>query len=611
MAVKLSRVIRGLRVLRVHADPIALCIYFIPLAFFILFFISPLLSIISGIVNFDWRLLLDPFYINLSPIGSPVYISNINGVVSITITGVDLGVILNSIVNAVLVTLLASVLGTTVAILIGLFDFPGRRVLAALAALPLLVAPFVNMYVIRLLFGKNLLGNTFSTILHMIGIPLSISFSGIAGITLAQTLAFYPIVYINVLAALGAIDASLIEQALNLGSRGFKLVRSIVLPLVVPGILAGATLVYILSLEDVGGPIVFHYYNVMSYQVFMFFQQFASIGRVGVAAALSLIMLVCAVIPIIAVRKYLSLRYYARLARGAPRPLRRIKLGIVGLLFTYLVVFPLVLIAAAPQIGIIVLAFCHRWTGPFPSGLTLNNYYALFLTPGVVRGIINSLIYTASAIVGIALLGFATGYAVSRLNLPGVSVLDVLSSAPLAVPGLVIAFGYFIFFHDLFKGTLLDPLILPVIPMIIAYTVRKMPFTVRAVYTGVIQTPRSLEEAAFSLGAGRGNVLRRIVLPLTWRSIIAGLLLSSIYVMSEVSVSVTLGALGGDITSPNHTGPMTFVIMRLIQAPSTIAGAQPQAVAAAMATILMAFEALVLFIASNRLARRGQMLLAV
>jgi ABC-type Fe3+ transport system permease subunit len=147
--------------------------------------------------------------------------------------------------------------------------------------------------------------------------------------------------------------------------------------------------------------------------------------------------------------------------------------------------------------------------------------------------------------------------------------------------------------------------------LVLAYVARKMPFTVRAVFTGLLQTPRAMEEVAESLGARRGTVLKRIVLPLVWRSLVAGLLLSSIYVLSEVSVSVTIGALGGDIVDPNHAGPITFVIMRLIQAPSFAGGAQPQAVAAAMASVLMLLEALVLFVATNKLARRGQSLISV
>jgi len=597
--------------LRVLTDPIAITLFLIPLAVLSIFFLAPVLSVIASAFEFDWRLILTPFYISPVSIVSPVEVSSIGGTTLVVIQGFDFGVILNSLINAAMVTLFATVIGTSIAVLVGLYDFPGRRALMVLASLPLLVAPFVNSYVMKLLYGYTLQGNVVSAILNALGLHVRIGVTGLAGVTLAQTFAFYPIVYINALAALGAIDATLIEQALNLGSRGFRLLRTIVLPLMAPGIIAGATLVYILSLEDVGAPIVFNFHKMMSYQIFVFFQQYASVGILGSASALSVLLLVFTVIPVVFVRRYLSLRYYARLARGAPRPVKRLPLGPIGKAVAYLLVFPVAIAAAAPQIGILILAFAHRWVGPAPWGFTLKNYVVLFSWPGVVRGIINSLIYTPTAVALIAAIGFAAGYAIARLRIPGVSVLDVLSVAPLAVPGLVMAFGYFVFLHTIARGTILDPMVCPGAVLVVAYMVRKMPFTVRSVFTGLIQTPRALEEVAQCLSASRLRVLRDIVLPLTWRSIAAGLLLSAIYVLSEVSVSVTIGALGGDITVPNHAGPITFVIMRLIQSPSLIGGCQPQAVAAAMATILMGLEALVLFLATTRLARRGQMLISV
>ncbi|UXD21655.1 iron ABC transporter permease [Ignicoccus pacificus DSM 13166] len=603
MAVKVSKLKR--------VEKVTLILFLLPTLYLLSFFVAPVASVLGGLLGFDWHLLNTPFYINLKPIGSPIEIRSFGPRLFIVIKGVNMGVILNSLINSIIVTLVSAVIGTAAALLIGLYDFPGRRLFAVLAALPLLVAPFVNTYVVKLLYGFNLQGNTLSYLLQHLGLKVTIGFTQLGGITLAQILAFYPIVYINVLAALGAIDASLIEQALNLGSRGFKLIRTIILPMIVPGILAGATLVYILSLEDVGAPIVFNYKNVISYQVYEFFQEFTSIGGVGASAALCLIMLLLALIPMAIIRKYLSLKYYARLSRGAPRPFKRLKLGKKGLIVAYLLVLPVLIAAAAPQIGIIVLAFSERWVGALPQGFTLRNFYFIFSKPGVFRGIVNSVTYLAFALPMIAILGFAAAYVVARIRVKGIGLLDLLSTAPLAVPGLVVAFGYFIFFHAIAQGTPLDPLVSPAVVLVLAYAARKMPFTVRSVYTGLLQTPRAMEEAAESLGATKGKVLRSIVLPLVWRSIIAGLLLSSIYVLSEVSVSVTIGALGGDIVDPNHAGPITYVIMRLIQAPSISGGAQPQAVAAAMAAILMALEALVLFVATSRLARRGQMLVSV
>ncbi|NPA05439.1 MAG: iron ABC transporter permease [Crenarchaeota archaeon] len=597
--------------LRIQLEPSILVLLAIPLFYYTLFFLAPLGSILIYGFGFDWNLILTPHYFNLAPIGAPYFVSTIHGVHILVLRGVDLGVVLNSLVIAAAVTLASTVLGVAVALLTGLYDFPGRRIFAVLAFLPLLIAPFVNMYVIRRLYGYGFELNTFSWLLSRLGIPFGIAFDKQAGVIFAQTLAFYPIVYVNVVAALGALDATLVEQALNLGSRGFKLLRTIILPLIMPGILAGAMLVYILSLEDVAAPIIFNFKNVMAYQIYYFFQSVAAgVGKPYEAAALSIILLLAVVAPLVVVRKYLSLRYYARLARGAPRPLQRIRLGRRGLLAAYLLVLPIAVAAAAPQIGVVVLAFAHRWTGPLPNGVTLNNYVQLFAMPGAFRGIINSVEYTLASLPLILIIGFATAYVIARLHLPGMTALDALATLPLAIPGLVVAFGYFVFLHNLFRATLLDPLVYPGVALVIAYAARKSPFTVRSVYTGVISTPPELEEAAKCLGSKRSRVIRTIVIPLVWKSMLAGLLLSAIYVLSEVSVSITIGALGGDITSPNHAGPITFVILRLIQAGGVVGGTQPQAVAAAMATILMALEAIVLATISKGLLRRGQALVS-
>ncbi len=589
----------------VRSDVASMLFVVVPLSILIMFFLAPIASITTGLLTFDWRLLLTPFYVGLSSVVSPITVTHVGGETLIAIRGFDMGVITNSVLNALIVTLATTAIGTSVAILVGLFDFPGRRLFAALAMIPLLVAPFVNAYVVKLLYGFNLQGNTVSAVLEALGLHVKIGVAGLAGVALTQILSFYTIVYVNVLATLRAVDATLIEQAVNLGSRGFKLVRSVVLPLIAPGVFTGATLAYMLSLEDVGGPIVFSFRKVISYQVYLFFRQYALIGGGGSAAALSLLMLLLAVIPMIFLRRYLSLRYYAMLTRGAPRPLRRIKLGWLGKVVAYLVVLPILVAAAAPEIGIFVLALCHRWVGPFPTGFTLNNYAVLFSEPGVFRGIENSLIYVAIAATAIAFLGFSAGYAIARVRSVVTPALDALSITPLAVPGLVMAFGYFVFLHGIARGTPLDPLISPAVVLVIAYIVRKMPFTVRSVFAGLLQIPSSVEEAAQCLGARRLRIVKNIVLPLAWRSLAAGLLLSAVYILSEVSLSVTIGALGGDITSPNHCGPITFVMMSLIQSPSTIGGAQPQAVAAAMGTILMLLEALILFAALAKLGRRG------
>lgn len=607
---------------RARTDLEIVLLLYIPLLAMLFGFVAPLFIVAVEASKMDFGELTSSYYIDLSPeaFSNFIAVRELPNIIRISVNGFDLGVIGNSVVNALLVTFIAALIGSTTAILIGIYRFPGRRLLAILAYIPLLIAPFVNAYVMQRYFGKSFTLNTFSYILSeitrpLIGKNIMIEFSGQAGVALAQILMFYPIVYINTLAALGAIDATLVEQAVNLGARGWRLIRSIILPLVMPGVLAGSTLVFILSLEDVGAPIIFRFHKVMAYQIYQYFQSVGSEASRPAVAALSFLMLVFAALPLIVVRRYLSLRYYARLARGAPRPFRGLRLGRRGLAAVYLVVLPVIATAAAPQIGVVVLAFSKKWIGPLPEllppGSMFTNFATLAEMEGAMRSIYNSLSYVAQALVFIALLGFMAGYATARARLPGASVLDILSSLPLAVPGLVVAFSYYVFFTTYFQGSMLDPVLFPAHVLVLAYVMRKIPFTVRSVFTAVIQTPEELEEAARSLGARRARVIRRIVLPLVWRGIVAGLLLSAIYVLSEVSVSITLGGLKGSMVSPDHVGPITFAILQLTTQATVVAGGtQPHAKAAALAVILMTIEAIVITIAS-RLARRGQALVTV
>ncbi len=581
-----------------------------PIIVLLVFFIFPLFTFLKYVPLVDWSIFTTNYYISV-PRGEGIKILHFGKFLIVKVVGYDFGIIGNSLVNAITVTIIASIMGTAIAIAVSLYNFPGRRLLAVLASIPLLITPFVGTYVVKLFFGPSLIGNTLSYFLQHLtepfGFKLRLEFDGLAGVSLAQILAFYPIVFVNVMATIAAIDASLIEQALNLGASGFTLIRRVLLPLLMPGILAGATLVFILALEDISAPIIFNFKNIMSYQVYYFFQTHG-VGDEVTVAAISFLMLIFASIPLIVVRKYLSLKYTKKLVRGTPRQVERTKMGRRGLLIVYLILFPFVIISTIPQVGTLILAFSSKWTGPLPTPLPPERIFANFETiidmAGVLRSIYNSIRYLIFAIMGIAVIGFMAGYSAARAKIPGSGLLDILASLPIAIPGLVVAFSYFIYFKTFFGNTILDPILFPGTVLTIALMIRKMPFTVRALFSTLLQIPEELEESALSLGSTRLKVIRKIVLPLAKRGFIAGLLLSAIYILSEVSTSVTIGALKGTIISADHAGPITFAILSLTTQGSIAAGeTQPQAKAAALATILMALEAGVLLV-STRLTKR-------
>jgi ABC-type Fe3+ transport system permease subunit len=154
----------------------------------------------------------------------------------------------------------------------------------------------------------------------------------------------------------------------------------------------------------------------------------------------------------------------------------------------------------------------------------------------------------------IAVLGTSAAYVIARKNLPGMESLDSLITLPIAIPGIVLAIGYF----TLFLGTPLSPIVNPVPLLIVSYTIRKFPFTVRAAYAGLQQTHVNLEEVSWNLGASRTTTFRKITMPLIAVSILAGSMLSFVYAMSEVSTSIVLGGV-----NPTYA-PVTWKIMDVL-----------------------------------------------
>jgi ABC-type Fe3+ transport system permease subunit len=533
-------------------------------------------------------------YFNLHPTGSIYTLNKFENTIFLQFTGPSFGVILNSIIIAAIVTASASLLGIVVAFILARYKFRLKMLLRIMAIVPLLMSPFINAYVVKKLIGPGFGYNTLSWVLsHLTGMDLRISFGGIAGVILTQIITFYPIVYLNVFSSMMNIDPSLEEQAENLGSKGFKLFRTVTFPLSLPGLIAGAALVFIFSLEDVGAPIIFGIRDVLSYQIYNYFQGV----RVNIASpetgALALTMLLISLTVFVLIRRQTSLRQYAMVSKGGRWVPRERRLGLKGKVAVYFVVFPLVILTMLPQIGVFLLAFSERWgSDPLPSGFTITNFIELVEIKGVFRGILNSLLYSTVAVGIIVFLGLSASYVVARLKVRGISLLDYLTTMPLAIPGLIFAFGYFYFFHRYFPNTALDPLYNPALPLILVYSIRRLPFTSRSVFAGLQQTHISLEESSLNLGASRIRTLSYIVIPLIALNIASGAMITFVYCMGETSASITLGGLGGDVSSPNHKGPITMVMLDLITS-GRLAGVN---LAAALGVLLMCIQIAVIVI---------------
>jgi ABC-type Fe3+ transport system permease subunit len=506
------------------------------------------------------------------------------------IWGYDHGILLNSLIVAFTVTLFCSIIGIVVAMIMGRYEFKFKSIFRVILLIPLLATPFVNAYVVGKVFNPQfgLLNYLFYDMLHIL--PWRVSIDGLVGLIVVQTLSYYPIIYTNVLSALNNIDPSLEEMAENLGSTGFRLFRTVTFPLFLPGLVAGAIITFIFSLEDLGAPIGFIgatanplSKNVASYQIYASFKE-ALTGEISPkVSALALLIMVITVFSYIMVKYYTSRREYTMISKGgrwSPR-ISKPKLGAQALIIISL--FILFVMGAMPQIGTLVLASTNWATsGTFPTKVTGEYFAALSTNRDVVGAILNSLGYSVAAVVIMIIVGSSISYVVAKRDIPAKGVLDLLATVPVSVPGVSLAVSYFLFFSTkFFRGSILDPLTDPALLLILAYSIRRLPFTTRSVFAGLQQIDKSLEEASLNLGATHLLTFTRIVIPLIVSNVISGALLSFVYSMAEVSTSVTLGALSEDRV------PITFFISQIVYGTAAVGSVS---IGASMCILLMAVQ---------------------
>jgi iron(III) transport system permease protein len=514
----------------------------------------------------------------------------------IEIWGIDLGIILNSVYVAIAVTVISVILGTTFAFIIARYEFPGKGILRTFLLFPMLSTPFIGAMGIKWFLGAHgFLNNIANELFAYFGLHWTrIEFHGLAAIIIVQGFSLFSLVYLNAYSSFMGIDPSLEEQAENLGATGFKLFRSVTLPLAMPGIQAGAILTFILSIEDLGTPIV--YSEDLQAQKCLAFQVFDSIkaesGEINpLGPAIGMILLAFALTGFLAIRKYAALRNYASSSKGGQWNPRTRHLRRRSVFLMYLIVIPVLFFALIPQTSVILLSFSqYRSSALFPP-LTLDNFNILG-NRRIQGAIIRTIGYAGVATFGTVLLGVSAAYIISRRKIPGKTSLDLLVTSPIALPGIVIATGYF----TLFYNTPFFPKNGPMFLIIMSFLVRKFPFTVRAAYAGLQQTPEVLEEAAQNVGASRNKTFTSIVFPLIGVSVLAGALLSFVYCVSEVSTSLLLGG------ANYYQAPLTFWINETYAGLPPIYGIGP---AAALGVLMMLLQMIVIAVTNAILKTRA------
>lgn len=445
-------------------------------------------------------------------------------------------ILANSVNLGLAVTLLTTVLSLPLALLLVRYNFRGKGLLNGLILIPMVLPPFVGAIGMRQLLAR--FGSVNLLLLEMGVINQPIDWLGggsFWGVVILEALHLYPIMYLNLAAALANVDPSLEEAAKNMGANSFRLFTTVTFPLMLPGYFAGAIIVFIWAFTDLGTPLVFEYREVIAVQIFNMVTDLHE-NPMGYA-------FVVAVIALTLFFFYLSKRIlgggrYEMLGRGhvssAARPASPTMTVIA-----YAVVLGISALALIPHLGVLLTSVTQRWfLTVLPTEYTFQFYRDVFSHDLALLSIKNSLLLSSLSTIIDVVLGVTIAYLLARKRVPGRSVLDALAMLPLALPGLVLAFGYV----AAFSATPLDARINPVPLLVIAYAVRRLPYMVRAAYAGFQQTSVALEEAAINLGASPIKAFFQITMPLVFANLIAGAVLAFSFAMLEVSDSLILAS---------------------------------------------------------------------
>ena len=437
----------------------------------------------------------------------------------------------NSLYVAVASVIAASLIAVPLAYITVRFQFRGALLIQTLGVLPLIMPPFVGAVAMQLIFGRSgsvnlLLDETFG-----FSIPIM---QGLTGVIFVESLHYFPFILMNLIVALRAIDGAMEEAALNLGAKGWRLFSRVVFPLALPGYLAGAALVFIKVFDDLGTPLVLGQTNMLAPQAYLRITQVGLEDPLGYV--ISVIMIAFSILALWLSIRVMKGKDYSTLQKGgAGIARRRLSRGEAWLAYSVIVL--VLLVVLSPHLGLLLLSFARIWSfSVLPDDYTLANYATVFAdSTGMIT---NTLLYCGLAATIDVVIGVAIAYLILRTRIPARQWLDFAASAAIAVPGIVLAIGYLRTFQGVEIGGV--PITQTWLLIMLAYSVRRLPYALRSCMAALQQINVSLEEAAEMLGASKWRSVRRVVIPLMAGGILAGFVSSFITAAVELSATILL-----------------------------------------------------------------------
>ncbi|HLQ69490.1 MAG TPA: iron ABC transporter permease [Gemmatimonadales bacterium] len=478
---------------------------------------------------------------------------------------------------------LAAAIGIPLAFLFEWFDFPGRKTLGALIALPVVLPPFVGVIAFLFLYGESgFVTRALQTVLGLEQAPWRLQ--GPLAILLVHAYSMYVYFYLFTRAGLAKLDVSMLEAAQALGANRRATLWRVIVPLLRPSLVGAAILTFMTALGSFSAPYIFGGgFRVMTTQIVATKLN----GDLPLAMVETVALAVVAVVGLAILRRTEGDDVLVALGKGvAPqrRPIRRRSARMLatgaGWGFAVLLLLPHL------TLGLVSLVPYGAWTTQIlPPVINFANYRRLFSEAERLRPLLNSLWMAAASTALAVVLALAAGWLVVRRRVVLRRVIEGLLALPWALPGTVFAIALAITFSVHAPLELRFVLVGTALILPLAYLVRALPLTGRALLASYRQLDPSLEEAAASLGAGRWRTLARVTLPQLSPGLMAGASLAFVAALGDLVASIVLYTY--------ETRPISIEILSSLRLDEI-------GVAAAFGVVVMVASALVLGIGARR-----------
>ncbi|OYD07811.1 ABC transporter permease [Paludifilum halophilum] len=510
--------------------------------FFLVFLVIPLLSIF--LVSFTG----EPINLPGSLIDSRIFSTTVEKLSHASLEGYQslfggsryLTALWNSLKLSMGVAILVTLVCLPMAYAFARTDMPLKKTFAALATVPLVMPTFISSYAFTLMFGQTGWVNHIWRAFGGEGVLFEIQ--SMLGIVLVQIFFFFPYALWPMVAAFKTSNSNLEEASQNLGAKGWFTFARVTLPLAGPGIVSSMLLVFTISFSDFGTPIMMAPKN-LNLIVVEAYREIAGFFNWSGSAILTVVMVLVAAFFFWMQRLVVRGKEYGTISgkpsRVKPVANRGVRTGLT--LYTLFVMMVPILAVGSIFLSSIATTWGYQ---ALPNGYTLDHYVTIFSRSS--QNILNSLILASGALILSVVIATFVSYFVIRR---GSSGLDFFSSIPLVIPGIALGIALIQTFNT-------PPLQLTgtAAILIIAYTIRRMPYMIRSTMGTMMAIRKEIEEAAVNLGASNLVAALTVVAPLMVPGISAGAILVFVTVVKETSISILM--------APTDWAPMSLAVFQ-------------------------------------------------